>query len=111
MDDLLKQLATTYFETFSNKDLVGLADIFADDASLRDWNGSAIGKADVLAANGNIFNNVNTITVTPLALYRDNNTVSAELEVLINGQETVLVVDVITFNDEGKIVSVKAYKG
>jgi len=106
----LKQLATDYFATFSRKDLNGLTDMFADTVALRDWTGSAEGKTDVLAANKNIFDNVDTIIVTPLSLHQDGNTVAAEIEVLINGVEKLLVVDVITFDDD-KITGVRAYKG
>ena len=106
----LKTLAEQYFETFSRKDLDGLAGMFSDTAELRDWTGAASGKSDVLAANKNIFDSVDTITVTPTALYEDGNTVAAEIEVLINGEEKLLVVDVITF-DNGKITAVRAYKG
>jgi hypothetical protein len=48
--------------------------------------------------------------VKPLALYQDGNTVAAEVEILINGNETILVTDVITFNGN-KISSIRAYKG
>jgi ketosteroid isomerase-like protein len=106
----LKQLAINYFETFSRKDLDGLAKLFTDNPSLRDWTGSAEGKANVLTANKNIFDSVDTIVVTPLSLYQDGNTVAAEIEVLINGQEKLLVVDIITFEDN-KISSLRAYKG
>jgi len=78
--------------------------------SLRDWNGLAEGRTDVETANKNIFDSVETITVTPTALYQDGNTVSAELDILINGTEKLLVVDVITFEGD-KIASVRAYKG
>lgn len=107
---MIKELATKYFQVFSQKDITALADMFTDTANLRDWTGSASGKADVVAANKNIFDSVDTITVTPLELYADNNTVAAEIEVLINGQEKLLVVDVITFEGD-KIASVRAYKG
>jgi ketosteroid isomerase-like protein len=106
----LKQLATQYFETFSRKDLDSLADMFTDTAVLRDWTGSADGKANVLTANKNIFDSVDSITVTPLALYEDGNTVSAEIEVLINNDLKLLVVDIITF-ENNKISSLRAYKG
>ena len=106
----LKQLAINYFETFSRKDIDTLAELFTSDPSLRDWNGLAEGRTDVLAANKTIFDNVDTIAVTPLSLYQDGNTVAAEIEVLINGEEKLLVVDVITFEDD-KIASVRAYKG
>ncbi len=106
----LKETATQYFETFSRKDLDGLALMFTDDVVLRDWERSADGKVDMLAANKAIFDAVDTITVTPLALYEDGNTVTAEIEVLVNGDTKLLVVDVITF-DSDKISSLRAYKG
>ena len=106
----LKALALQYFETFSRKDINGLAGLFASNPSLRDWSGAAEGLDNVLAANKNIFDNVDTIVVTPLSFYRDGSTVLAEIEVLINGSETLLVVDVITFEND-KISSVRAYKG
>ena len=109
MNDL-KQLATEYFAIFSNKDLDSLADMFTDTAVLRDWTGSAEGKDAVLTANKNIFDSVDTITITPLSLYEDGNTVAAEIEVLLNGGEKLLVVDVITF-EGNKISSLRAYKG
>ena len=106
----LKETAIQYFETFSRKDLDGLALMFTDDVALRDWERSAEGKVDMLSANKAIFDAVDTITVTPLALYEDDNTVTAEIEVLGNGDTKLLVVDVITFIGD-KISSLRAYKG
>ena len=106
----LKQLATQYFETFSRKDISGLSKLFTDDVVVRDWEINPQGKTAVLAANQSIFDRVDTIVVTPLSLYEDGNAVAAEIEVLINGDTTLLVVDVITFTGD-KISSVKAYKG
>jgi hypothetical protein len=37
--------------------------------------------------------------------------VIAELLITINGKEQILVTDVITYDETGKIVSVRAYKG
>jgi len=106
----LKEIATQYFETFSRKDLNGLASMFTDTVTLRDWERSASGKVDMLAANKSIFDAVDTITVTPMALYEDSNTVTAEIEVLVNDDTRLLVVDVITFEGD-KISSLRAYKG
>ena len=106
----LKDQAIQYFEMFSNKDLTGLSEIFTDDVALRDWERSATGKADMLAANKDIFDAVNTINVTPITLYEEGDTVVAEIEVLVNGDTKLLVVDVIKFKND-KISSVVAYKG
>jgi hypothetical protein len=107
----LKQLTKRYFETFSRKDLNGLATMFTGDVTLRDWEISATGIDEVLAANKKIFDSVEYIHVMPLNLYQDNNTVAAELSIVVSGAVHLSVVDIITFNDTGKIVSIKAYKG
>ena len=107
----LKSLCLEYFETFSRKDLDGLEVMFTGDVTLRDWEISATGIDEVLAANKKIFDNVEYIHVMPLHLYQDGNTVAAELSIVVSGAVHLSVVDIITFNDAGKIVSVRAYKG
>jgi len=44
-------------------------------------------------------------------MYEQGDTVVAELEILIDGKIIELVVDIIEFNESGKITSIKAYKG
>jgi hypothetical protein len=107
----LKKLAKQYFETFSRKDLDGLEVMFTGDVTLRDWEISATGIDEVLAANKKIFDSVEYIHVLPLNLYQDGNTVAAELSIVVSGAVHLRVVDIITFNDSGKISSIKAYKG
>jgi hypothetical protein len=107
----LKSLCLEYFETFSRKDLHGLEVMFTGDVTLRDWEISATGIDEVLAANKKIFDSVEYIHVMPLHLYQDNNTVTAELSIVVSGAVHLSVVDVIKFNSAGKIVSVRAYKG
>lgn len=106
----LKELCYKHFELFSSKDIDGLASVYDDNIVLRDWQTSAEGKNAVLTMVRGIFDNVDSILVKPLALYQDANTVAAELEILINGDDTILVTDVITFEDN-KITSIRAYKG
>jgi ketosteroid isomerase-like protein len=106
----LKAIATEYFETFSRKDIDGLEEMFADDVTLKDWTISASGIIGVVAANKKIFESVETIQVSPTALYQDNDTVVGELLITVNNEEQLYVVDVIKFRDD-KITSIRAYKG
>ena len=110
----LKDLSLSYFEAFSNKNLDALTTMFDDHVSLRDWEISASGKTAVLSANKNIFDSVESITVTPIRLYQDDNVVAAEISIDVydnDGITTVLkVVDVIEFAGD-KIRSIRAYKG
>ena len=107
----LKSLCLEYFYNFSLKDIDSLSKMFASGCQLRDWENSAVGKEDVVAVYEKIFNSVDTIAVTPRAVYEDNDTIIAELLITINGKEQILVTDIITFNEAGKIISVRAYKG
>jgi hypothetical protein len=107
----LKALSLRYFYLFSTKNLDAIAKMFALGCQLRDWENAAVGKDDVVAVYEKIFNSVDSITATPGALYEDGDNIIAELLITINGAEQILVTDIITFNDDGKIISVRAYKG
>lgn len=45
-----------------------------------------------------------------ISKYEDNNTVCCEILITINGIDKIQVIDVITFNEQTKIESIKAYK-
>ncbi len=107
----LKEIAVNYFTTFSNKDLPNLKPLFAENIHLRDWEIEAKGIENVLKANQNIFDKVNKIKVDPINIYEDTSTLICELIITINDSEILQVVDIIEFNQSGKIQSIKAYKG
>lgn len=109
----LKELATQYFETFSNQNIEGLRLMFADNVTLADWEASAEGMENVLTANQKIFDAVESIIVTPLTIYEANGTVIAELSIEINNgtEPTIRVCDVIDFDENGKILNIRAYLG
>lgn len=111
-----------YFEAFNKHDLDKLKEMFSKDISLRDWEVSVSGINEVLNANSKIFNSVDSISVIPVMVYKGvdtlmmgpigvEGTVIAELEILINDNEKLLVTDILEFNRDDKIKSIRAYKG
>ncbi len=110
MTENIKDIALSYFKTFSEKNIDGLSEMFDDNVSLRDWDIDKKGKESVLKANLNIFQNVKTINVIPQNIISENNFVFAELKIVVNNDE-LNVVDLIEFNKKGKIISIKAFKG
>ncbi len=104
-----------YFATFSEKDIEGLKNMFSDNVSLRDWEISVEGIDEVLKANQNIFDSVDTIVVKPIRVWdflsQEDNVVVAELEIVVNDEVTELVTDILEFDDDEKIKSIRAYKG
>ena len=107
----MKEKLINYFQTFSNKDINGLSEMFSDDVRLSDWDIMEFGRKNVLIANQKIFDSVETITVKPINFYfDDDNTAAVEILVVVNETEILEVVDVISFNENGLIDSIKAYK-
>ena len=106
-----KQTAIDYFFSFSSKDIISLQDFFDDHIILRDWDIEAKGITDVLSANSSIFENVDQIEAIPLNILESDQTIIAELSIVINSLETLKVVDILEFSESGKIKAIRAYKG
>ena len=111
MKENIKEIALSYFKKFSQKNLNGLREMFDENVTLRDWDINEAGIENVLKANSNIFQSVNTIKVMPQNIILENNFISAELKIIVNDEEELKVVDLIEFNKNGKITSIKAFKG
>jgi len=106
-----KKKLVQYFEAFSNKDIVTLEKMFSDDVTLKDWEVFACGKDEVIDANKNIFNSVDTIKVTPLEFYFNSDKSYAVLiSINVNESEIIKVIDVVKFNSNNLIVSIEAFK-
>jgi hypothetical protein len=109
-----KEKLEKYFKTFSKQDLNGLSEMFSDDIILVDWDINASGKEEVLEANKKIFQSVDTIDVIPYFYYVGDEAYAIEIDVIVNvgkeTEETLQVVDVISFNEQGLIQSIEAYK-
>lgn len=107
----LIEISKDYFNLFSQKNLKKLSDLFSDDIVLQDWDNFATGKSKVIETNNKIFQSVDTINVKISKIYNDKNVVIAELEIVINNHENLTVVDIISFDNDQKIKSIRAYKG
>lgn len=106
----LKYLCDSYFECFNYQKLDKLEELLSDDIILKDWNIYAEGKKDVLNAIYNIFID-NIIEINYLGeYYEEGHTVCCEISIKINKVEKINVVDIITFDNFGKIKKINAYK-
>jgi len=107
----LKQIASNYFALFAAKDLQKLENLFSPNIVLRDWDISAVGIKDVINANKKIFDSASSIEVFPIDIFLDGKVIIGEIEILINAKNRIKVVDIITFDINNKIISIKAFKG
>jgi len=106
-----KDKLLSYFKNFSNKDIDSLRKMFAEDVRLIDWEIAESGIEDVVKANQKIFDSVDSIIVKPMSIYHDGeDSFAAEILIVINDKEFLEVVDIIEFDEDGLINSIKAYK-
>jgi len=85
-------------------------DMFADDIVLQDWEIDVKGRDAVLNTMHNMFASIMCIQITPIEMYEDGQTVIAVLDIVINNNDILQVVDLICFDEKGKILSIRAYK-
>ncbi len=105
----LKEKTKRYFELFSTKNVKGLEnEIYADSIFLRDWNGEWRGKHAVLEMNENLF--VNEFRIDNVEIKQADITTIVQFDLHIS-DTIVRVVDVIDWNENGKIERILAYNG
>jgi hypothetical protein len=108
---MLITTALEYFKYFSEKNLHALESIYAENVKLRDWEITTQGRSKVLEANKKTFKDLDNLQIKVLETYEKGQTVVVELELLLNKDNSLLIVDVITFNEDNKIINIRAYKG
>lgn len=106
-----KDLCLAYLKKYAQKDLAGVAEMFADDIVLRDWKIRVSGKSEAVRETKKNFEAATYIAIEVLSTYENTTTVAAELKITVDGQEELYVVDVITFNAVQKIEAIRAYLG
>jgi hypothetical protein len=103
--------ACNYFEAFSNKDLEKLSELYSDDVTLADWEPLFFdGKEQVLSANKNLFDSVQSVNILVKRIGSNDKNVFAEIDILINSNTQLFVVDILEFDEDNKIKSIRAYK-
>ena len=111
----MEKLSRNYFEVWNSHNSDNIGKLFSDNGSLRDWEVCAKGKHDIVKANQNIFDNVAEIKCEIIYLHvsSETNTVCAEIFVHLNNGsgEKLKVIDVIEYDEDNLIKSLRAYKG
>ena len=98
-------------EEILDPEIEKLKEHFSKDVTLKDWEIEAKGIKEVIKANEKIFNDLETIKVNTIQMINQGKLISAQLEITINTFEVIHVVDIIEFNEDNKISSIRAYKG
>lgn len=106
----LEEKCKIYFDAFSRKDLLELADMLSDDVILKDWEVLVEGRVGVLDVNGKLFHETSRIRVELIKQASSNKTVFNQINVVINDLDIISVIDVIEFDNSGLIKRIEAYR-
>lgn len=99
-----------YLKAYSEKDLDSISHMFAEDIHLRDWKISVFGKEDAIKETRKNFSVPKSINIQLLDYYIANKSIVAELRIVV-GKEELFVVDILEFNSNNKIKSIRAFLG
>lgn len=105
------EIFRTCLRHYADRNIDAISAMFADDITLRDWNISIAGKAAVVAETARNFAAAQSITIDIKDLYQSADAVAGELKIVLDGKTELFVVDVMGFNAEGLIRSIRAYLG
>jgi AAA+ ATPase superfamily predicted ATPase len=109
MNNVIENLTRDYFVAFGNKDENTLSRMSDENVELVDWEVNLTDRGPVMLNNKNLFESVKEIKITPKLIAVYGLTSMSKILVEIDGMK-LNVVDIITFNNAGKIVNIEAYK-
>lgn len=111
MSNKTLDLVHAYLAAYAARDLAAIAPLLADDVTLRDWKIRVVGKAAALEETRKNFAAAQQIGIDVLAAYERPGGAAAELKIVVNGRDTLFVVDVFDLDSDGRIAAIRAYLG
>lgn len=107
----LKDRFLHFLDRYAAKDLPALMATLSPEVKLRDWNVSVRGCHGVEQFLRQNFRDANTLSIDVLAIHESANCVAGELRIVVNGCIELFAIDVIEFDAEGGIRSIRSYQG
>ena len=98
-------------DVMQRTDLKGIESMFSENIILRDWKIRVTGKKNALEETRKNFEAADSIAIKVLSTLENKNSIAAELKINVDNTEELFVVDVITFNSQSQIESIRAYLG
>ena len=100
-----------YLDAYARRDLAAIAAMLAPDVHLQDWNLSAAGADAVLADTRKNFDAVSRLRIEVRRVFAAGSHAAAELTIRVDEHIVLDAVDVLEFDDRGRIRAIRAYKG
>jgi ketosteroid isomerase-like protein len=111
-EEQLRELSINYFDAFSNSDIARLSEMYHQDIHLIDWVVDVKGKGEVLHVNRNLFDLDFKLELLEIEEIQNTDVLKTinRISIHIKSQPPLKVLDVITFDEDGKITKIYAMK-
>ncbi len=107
-------LSRRYLDAFKNKNLDVLKSMFSNDVELIDWENNIVGFDDVVSFNQDVFSAHKSINIQIKSIKSFPDSLTTQCKILITlvqkDKQTLSVIDVLTFDDNGLIKKIQAEK-
>ncbi len=105
------EVLAAFLKAYEAKDIDAIAPMLTDDVHLQDWNLEAHGKDAVLAETRKNFLEAEHLQMEVRQFYEGTGCAAARLRIVVNKSIELEVVDTIVVSPDGKVSSIRAYKG
>lgn len=106
------ELAMRYLHSYAMRDIPTMELLFADNIIFHDWNGKKEGKPNALKYIEKLFKSPNSalfeLDIVRVALGQD--TIMVEFTLIVNKKPTLTMVNVIDYDQDDRIKSIRVYK-
>jgi ketosteroid isomerase-like protein len=112
VDNIIRsQVIEDYLQSFEDKDIDSVMELFSEECSLHDWNVGVIGKDNLARFFLDVFDTIENIEVNITHIHEDlSGTLICEM-ILSLDETNLSVADIFEFDEEDKIKSLRAYMG
>lgn len=107
----LAAITRNFLKAYEARQIDVISRLFSQDVILRDWNYEVQGFSAAIAEFEKNFREAENLEIKIIQILTSDQSVAAELEILVNGTDRLAVVDVLNFDAQGRISSIFAYKG
>ncbi len=107
----IRQKTIEFLRAYEAKRLEDISKFFTQDVVLQDWNYRVEGISAALAEYQKNFSQSQSLQINIKQIYVSDGAAAASIEVIVNQTDFLNLVDIVSFNSEGQISSIYAYKG
>lgn len=100
-----------FLDRYAAKDLAALLPMLAPEVHVRDWHLSLHGITEAEAFLRRNFEQARSLAIEVLHLHASGDTVVAEVRVVVDGDTELHLVDVMQFDAQGRVLSLRSYLG